>query len=597
MLAGTIKDLVRSHRTQAAQSLKHPMQQLTVPPASELRRAFRRFRPTLLWVAFFSGVINILMLTGALFMLEVYDRVLPSGSVPTLVALAMLASVLFGAQALLDVVRSRILVRVGNSFNRSLSPRLFDAMLHPPQAARNGADAQLSLRDLDQIRSFVSGGGLLAFFDLPWIPVYLVFCFALHFWIGITASIGALVLFALTLFTEFLTRKPSAEAALCAARRDAWTQACTRNAEAATAMAMKERLLATWEKFNFRFLNAQERAHDISGGFGALSKALRMLLQSAVLAVGAYLVIHAEATAGIIIAGSILSARALAPVELAIANWRGFQAARQGARRLNRVLEDLPTQTLQLSLPKPSANLTVENASVSPPGTSSPVIAEASFAISAGTALGIIGPSASGKSSLARALVGVWPLTTGKICLDGAALKLWPPTTLGTSIGYLPQEVQLFDGSIAENISRFGVNAAPEDIIAAANAAGVHEMILRFPDGYQTRIGEGGLLLSAGQRQRIALARALYQKPFLVVLDEPNSNLDTEGEEALTRAILSVRERSGVVIVIAHRPNVLSAVDMLLVLAEGRVQAFGSKADVLQRVRRPAAVAVVGGRS
>ncbi|WP_119389338.1 type I secretion system permease/ATPase [Taklimakanibacter lacteus] len=573
------------------------MPPLTAHPASELRQALAHFKGTFLWVAFFSGIINVLMLTGAIFMLEVYDRVLPSGSVPTLVALAILAALLFGAQALLDVIRSRILVRVGNSFNRSLGTRLFDAVLHLPLAQRRSADGPSALRDLDQMRSFISGGGLLALFDLPWIPAYLAFCFALHFWIGITVTIGALILLSLTLTTEFLTRKPAAEASLSANQRDGWTQACTRNAEAATAMAMKGRLMAKWEKFNARFLAAQERAHDISGGLGAVSKALRMVLQSAVLAVGAYLVIHGEATAGIIIAGSILSARALAPVEQAIANWRGFQAARQGARRLNRVIDDLPTQSLQLSLPRPKSSLSVENAGISPPGASMLAISDASFSVEAGTALGIIGPSASGKSSLARALVGVWPVGQGKICLDGAALKLWPQKTLGDSIGYLPQEVQLFDGSISENIARFAPEAMPEDIIAAAQAAGVHEMILRFPSGYETRIGEGGALLSAGQRQRIALARALYQDPFLVVLDEPNSNLDSEGEEALTRAILGVRERSGVVIVIAHRPNVLAAVDMLLVLAEGRVQAFGSKADVLQRVRRPPAVAVVGGRS
>jgi ATP-binding cassette subfamily C protein len=370
-----------------------------------------------------------------------------------------------------------------------------------------------------------------------------------------------------------------------------------RNAEVSTAMAMKDRLLAIWERSNIKFLAAQEQAHDISGGFGVASKAFRMLLQSAVLAVGAYLVVHAEATAGVIIAGSILSARALAPVELAIANWRGFQAARQGARRLNRVLDALPTQSMQLPLPKPRASLSVEKASVSAPGASAHTVIEASFAVSAGTALGIIGPSGSGKTSLARALVGVWSVTDGKICLDNASLRLWPPQTLGDSIGYLPQEVQLFDGTIADNICRFAPDATAEEIIAAANAAGVHDMILRFASGYDTRIGEGGQLLSAGQRQRIALARALYRNPFLVVLDEPNSNLDSEGEEALTRAILGIRERSGVVIVIAHRPNVLAAVDMLLVLTEGRVQAFGSKADVLQQVRRPASVAVVGGRS
>lgn len=573
------------------------MLKLMAPPASELRQAFSRFKSTFLWLAVFSGIINILMLTGALFMLEVYDRVLPSGSVPTLVALAILASALFGAQALLDVIRSRILVRVGNSLTRSLSPRLFDAVLHLPLASGHGGDRRLSPRDLDQIRSFISGGGLLSLFDLPWIPAYLVFCFALHFWIGVTVSIGALILLTLTLVTEMLTRKPAAEATLSATGRDAWTQACKQNAEAVAAMAMKQQLLARWEASNLRFLKAQEKTHDISGGFGALSKALRMLLQSAVLAVGAYLVIYGQATAGIIIAGSILSARALAPVELAIANWRGFQAARQGARRLDLALADTPTHALQLSLPRPRSNLSVENASISPPGASHRVLNDASFTLSAGTALGIIGPSASGKSSLARALVGIWPLATGKICLDSAALKLWPSQTLGDNIGYLPQEAQLFDGTMAENISRFAPEASAEDIIAAAKAAGVHEMILGFAAGYQTRIGEGGFLLSAGQRQRLGLARALYRNPFLVVLDEPNSNLDSDGEEALTRAIMDIRARSGIVIVIAHRPNVLAAVDKLLVLAEGRVQAFGPKADVLQQARRPAPVAIAGGRS
>ena len=571
--------------------------QVKAAPATALRAAFARFKSTFLWLAVFSGIINILMLTGALFMLEVYDRVLPSGSVPTLVALVTLACVLFGAQALLDVLRARILVRIANSLSRSLGASLFDTILHPHQASRGSADGQQALRDLDQIRSFISGSGLLALFDLPWLPVYLAICFALHVWIGITASIGAVALFALTLVTEFMTRRPSAAATACASRREAWTQACMRNAEAAASMAMTGRLLSIWEKFNLRFLEAQEQAHDISGGFGALSKTLRMLLQSAVLAVGAYLVIHGEATSGIIIAGSILSARALAPVELAIANWRGFQAARQGARRLNRMFDSLPTQSLQLALPRPSASLSVENVSVTPPDASTPVVFDASFDIKAGTALGIIGPSASGKSSLARALVGVWPVTGGKIRLDDAALNLWPPETLGESIGYLPQEAQLFDGSIAENICRFAAEAAAEDIIAAARAAGVHEMILRFPAGYQTRIGEAGAKLSAGQRQRIALARALYKDPFLVILDEPNSNLDSEGEEALGRSILGIRERSGIVIIIAHRPNVLAAVDMLLVVAEGRIQAFGSKAEVLQRIRRPPAVAVVGGRS
>jgi PrtD family type I secretion system ABC transporter len=564
---------------------------------SELRKALARFRGALLAIAFFSGIINVLMLTGAIFMLEIYDRVLPSGSVPTLIALAILASLLFSFQAILDVIRSRVLVRIAVSLNHMLSARIFDAIVRLALGSRTAGDGLHPLRDLDQIRSFIASGGLIALFDLPWIPVYVAVCFAFHFWIGITAGIGAAILLTLTLSTELLTRKPARDAAVCASQRDGLAQASRRNAEVIKAMGMTESLSASWERVNSGYLQAQKRANDVSGGFGAASKALRMVLQSAVLGVGAYLVIHDQATAGIIIAGSILSARALAPVELAIANWRGFQAARQGAKRLNRLLDEWPAQPLPLALPRPSSGLSVEGVSIRPPHGSAIVLEEVSFAISSGSALGIIGPSASGKSSLARSLVGVWPLTKGKIRLDGAALDHWSPEALGRNIGYLPQDVELFDGSIAENIARFEPYAAAEDIIAAARAAGVHELILRLPEGYKTSIGEAGIAISAGQRQRLALARALYREPFLVVLDEPNSNLDSEGEQALTQAILGVRKRGGVLVVIAHRPSALSAVDLLLVLAHGRVQAFGCKDEVLQKARRPSNVAIVGGRS
>jgi len=564
-------------------------------PNSELRRVLNRFRGPLAWVAFFSGIINILMLTGAIFMLEIYDRVLPSGSVPTLVGLVIMAGGLFSFQAILDIIRSRVLVRIAGSINQLLSPRVFDAIVRLPLIARD--NGRLPSRDLDQVRSFIAGGGLAALFDLPWIPVYVGVCFALHFWIGATAGAGALILLALTVGAEFLNRGPTRDAAAFAAERDGLAESAKRNAEAIKAMALTDQLLASWEGFNCGYLNAQARANDISGGLGAASKVLRMMLQSAVLAVGAYLVILGEATAGVIIAGSILSARALAPVELAIANWRGFQAARQGARRLDRLLDELPVQSLPLPLSRPSSELSVENVSISPPGSTSIVVADASFDVFAGSALGIIGPSASGKSSLARSLVGVWPVAKGKVRLDGAALELWSPRALGSSIGYLPQNVELFAGTIAENIARFDRHAAPQHIVAAAKAARVHEMILRLPQGYETPIGEAGMVLSAGQRQRLALARSLYGEPFLIVLDEPNSNLDSEGEEALGKAILDVRKRGGIVVVIAHRPTVLSTIDTLLVLAEGRVQAFGRKDEVLQKIRRPANVTILGGRS
>jgi ATP-binding cassette subfamily C protein len=562
---------------------------------SEIREALAQFRASFGWIAIFSGVINVLMLTGAMFMLEVYDRVLPSGSIPTLIALSILALSLFTFQAALDVVRARILARIAIAFEQALQPRLFQSLIHCPFGRQE--QGRFPWHDLDKLRSFIAGSGLSSLFDLPWIPIYLCVCFTLHFWIGVTASLGALLLFCLTVATEYLARHPSRLAADGMAKRDSLAEAVRRNAEAVKSMAMTEHLISRWNSFSSRHLDAQRQASDVVGGFGAVSKILRMILQSAVLAVGAYLVIASEATAGVIIAGSILSARALAPIELAIANWRGFLAARQGARRLDQLLDDLPVQSLPLPLPRPKAQLSVERVGIAPPGSNTLVLRDVNFTLESGAALGIIGPSASGKSSLARALVGVWPATQGKIRLDGAALELWSPDALGANVGYVPQNVDLFAGTIAENIARFNPAAAPVDIIAAARAARIHELILRFPNGYETSIGEAGCVLSAGQRQRLALARALYGDPFLIVLDEPNSNLDMEGEKALVDAIASIKSRGGIAVVISHRPTVLTAVDQLLVLSEGRVQAFGCKQDVLERIRNPANVAVLGTRA
>ena len=340
-------------------------------------------------------------------------------------------------------------------------------------------------------------------------------------------------------------------------------------------------------KANARYLAHQQRASDVSGGFGAISKVLRMLLQSAVLGAGAYLVIDGQATGGIMIASSILTSRALAPVELAIGNWKGFVSARQGWKRLKTVLGSQSAQTEPLKLPAPCTLLSVESAGTGAPGGQRFAVQDMCFELPAGSGLGVIGPSASGKSSLARMLVGVWPSWRGKIRLDGAAIDQWLTEDLGRHVGYLPQDVELFAGTVTQNIARFEVNPDPATVLAAAKAADVHDMILRLPDGYETHVGEAGATLSGGQRQRIALARALYADPFLVVLDEPNSNLDAEGERALTQAILGVRARGGVVVVIAHRPSALAGVDLVLVMADGKAQSFGPKDEVLNKVVRP----------
>jgi ATP-binding cassette subfamily C protein len=442
------------------------------------------------------------------------------------------------------------------------------------------------LRDIDSVRSFLSGLGPIALFDLPWMPLYLGICYLLHPWIGLTALAGAGLLVVLTLSTELFVRGPTRRATGLAMTRRVLAETSRRNADVIVAMGMGSRLQDRWSDINSKYLSTQQTASDLAGGLGALSRVLRLMLQSGVLGVGAYLVIHEEATAGIIIAGSILVARALAPVDLAIGNWRAFVAARQSWKRLSKLLLLMPAPGQPLALPPPSTTVTVEAASLTPPGGAKLAVQDVSFTLRGGDGLGIIGPSASGKSSLAKMLVGAWQPTQGKVCLDGAALSQWTPDALGRHIGYLPQEVELLAGTVAENICRFEPEHDSEAIVAAARAAGVHDLIAALTDGYEMQVGEQGSALSAGQRQWIALARALYRDPFLVVLDEPNSNLDSTGEEALTRAILGVRKRGGIAIVVAHRPSALAAVDLTLVLNQGRVQAFGPRDEVLAKVLR-----------
>jgi ATP-binding cassette subfamily C protein len=532
---------------------------------------------------------NILMLTGSLFMLEVYDRVLPSRSVPTLVALLILTAGLYAAQGFIDAIRSRILVRIGDSLDETMSMRVYDAIVRLPLKIGGKGDGSQPIRDLDSVRGFLSGAGPSAFFDLPWLPVYLAVCFLFHPYIGLTALGGAIILIALTVATELRTRSPTRQATQFAVARNALMESSRRNAEAMTAMGMVGRIAKRWREANRSYIAATGQASDVVGSLGAASKVLRLLLQSSLLAVGAWLVIHQESTPGIIIAGSILGGRALAPVDLAIANWRGFIGARQSWHRLSRLLAQLPPRTEPMPLQPPSKTIVVQNAAVCPPGEQKIVCQDVNFTLTGGKALGIIGPTASGKSSLARMLVGVWSPLRGTVRLDGATLDQWSPEALGRHVGYLPQDVELFPGNVAQNIARFEDPPNPEAVLAAAQAAGVHDLIVNLPDGYETKVGERGSALSAGQAQRIALARALYRDPFLVVLDEPNSNLDAEGDEALTRAILGLRARGAIAVVVAHRPSAIAGVDYILVMAKGRQQQFGPKEEVLTRVAQPPA--------
>ncbi|MGU3363107.1 type I secretion system permease/ATPase [Methylobacterium sp. M6A4_1b] len=558
--------------------------------STELTDALAQCRTAFIGVAAMSGLVNVLYLTGSFFMLEVYDRVIPSRSVPTLIGLCILALVLYAFQGLLEALRSRVLARIGAALDESLSGRVFDIVVRAPLKGAAPGDGLLPLRDLDQLRAFLGGSGPSAFFDLPWMPIYLLICFLFHPLIGVAALVGAAVLATLGFLTDRATKHPAQTATAHGLRRNGLAEAGRRNAEVLAAMGMQGRFATRWALANRDYMQSQQRASDIAGGYGAGSKVFRTALQSGVLALGAYLVINGQASAGIIIASSILVARALAPAELAIANWKGFVQARQSWSRLSDLFARMPAGAQPHALPAPARALQVEGISVAPPGTPRLVVQDVSFALQAGQGLGIIGPSASGKSSLVRALVGVWPAVRGKVRLDGAALDQWSADDLGPHIGFLPQEVELFAGTVAENIARFDPQAPSDAVIAAARAAGVHELILRLSEGYDTRIGEGGAGLSAGQRQRVGLARALYGDPFLVILDEPNANLDAEGENALTQAIIGVRRRGGICVVIAHRPSALGAVDLILMMSDGRAQAFGPKDEVLKRVLRPASV-------
>lgn len=538
-------------------------------------------RSVVVFIFILSGIVNVLALTGSLYMLQIYDRALTSHSVPTLLALSALAIGLYFFQGLLDVSRSQILVRLGAQLDHQLAPLAHKVVIDMPRYGFSTAEASERGRDVDMLRQFMGGQGPMALFDLPWVPLYLAFVYYLHPWLGILTFAGALVLTVLTIITEILTRMRSSATQQAAVARAAMAESHARNADVIRAMGFSGRAIARFEKINSEHLALQTKTNDVTGTFSGISKVLRMMLQSAVLGLGAYLTISGELTAGAIIAASVASSRALAPVDLAISQWKNVVAARRSYARLTETLTALDAAKPIVALPPPQGSLSVEKITIAAPSTGSVILSDVTFELSAGQAVGIIGPSGGGKSTLARGLTGVWPLLRGDVRLDGADLGQWDPDELGHHVGYLPQEISLIDASISENICRLDPEADGKKILAAAQAAGVHEMIVRLPQGYETPLGPNGCALSAGQRQRIALARALYDDPFLVVLDEPNSNLDAEGESALTQAILGVRARGGIVVVIAHRPSALAAVDMVGVIQNGKLAAFGPKEEIV----------------
>ncbi|MDX2308545.1 MAG: type I secretion system permease/ATPase [Hyphomicrobium sp.] len=548
------------------------------------------FKGIWLAIAVISGAVNVLALTGSFYMLQVYDRVLASHSVSTLVALSILALGLYMFQGVLEIMRSQILVRLAARVDRLYMQPAHAAALRLSILGRQTGEAQQPIRDVDTVRGFLSSQGPVAILDLPWMPLFIGFVFLLHPVLGWVTVGGALVLIALTLWTERSTGEPAKELAKSLSTRASYLESHARNAEVLKAMGFADRALARFNKANSEHLKLQRSLVDITSGFSAVSRTIRLVLQSALLGLGAYLVIHGDLSAGAIIACSVASSRAYAPIEIAIANWKGFVQARQSAERITQMMRAENAQIGErIELPAPTGKVTLEGLTVAVPGTQRPVISNVTMELEAGQALAVIGQSAAGKSTLARALVGIWPALRGTVRLDGAEIAHWPENRLGRHIGYLPQDVELFDGTITENISRFEEDADSLAVIAAAKAAGVHELILRLPEGYETRLGERGMALSAGQRQRVALARALYRDPFLVVLDEPNSNLDAEGEEALAQAIRSVRERGGIVVVVAHRSGVLAAVDKVAVMGNGQLTAFGDRDEILKKATRIAA--------
>ncbi len=575
------------------------MNQQAVPPGNfgtlggtstaNVADALRASRTGIICIALLSGVINVLMLTGSIFMMQVYDRVLTSQSVPTLIALAGVAIGAYLFLGLLDGLRARLLMLSAERIDGRAGPLVFRSLIGAPQfVQRDSSEPLQPMRDLENVRSFAASQGPAALFDLPWVPLYVGVVYLLHPYLGLTVIVGALLMIFLTLLNSAASKPSTLRAMQALSVRNNLADRSQAGAEAIRAMGMTSVLNERWAAAQGEHLSALRRSGFIAGGFTSTARMLRMILQSAVLGLGAYLAILGEISAGTIIAGCILGSRALAPIDQTIASWRALTTARQSYRRLKQRLSVAAAEPKRFNLPPPKQSLETIDLTMATPDMKRRVFQRLAFKLTAGQGLGILGPSAAGKSTLARALVGLWPPQSGKVLLDGASIDQWSCEQLGPHIGYMPQDIQLFDGSVAENIARFMPDPDPEAVIEAARLAGFHEQILEFEDGYDTVIGKGANQLSAGQRQKLGLARALFGDPFLVVLDEPNSNLDFEGEKAVVEAMHAVRRRGGIVVAVAHRQSTLAAVDHVLVLYDGIGQ-FGPRDTVLaERVRNVA---------
>ena len=547
----------------------------------ELRAARRKSRPYYWFVGIFSLFVNLLMLTGPLYMLQVYDRVLGSRSEATLIALSVLVVFLYSMMGLLDYVRGRIMGRVAARFQSALDLRVFDAVLRRA-AVQNDELAQTGLRDLESVQRLMSSPVLMAFFDIPWTPFFIIAIMIFHPWMGYLAIGGGLILIVVTLINQVVSKAPTLKSNMAVMQAERTSDQIRQEAEMVQALGMRGDAFKRWMGARSQALSGQIASADLTGTFTTMTKTFRMLLQSAMLGLGAYLVLQNELTPGAMIAGSILMGRALAPVELLIGQWALVQRARKGWQNLSQLLTEVPETGDRTALPKPQAKLDVQQLTVVAPGEQQAALRLVSFAIGPGQACGVIGPSGAGKSTLARALTGVWRPAGGKIRLDGASLDQYGAETLGKYIGYLPQRVTLFDGTIAENIARLAEQPDAEQVVQAAMKADAHDMILKLPQGYDTRVTAAGGRLSGGQMQRIGLARAMYGDPVLLVLDEPNSNLDNEGSEAVNKAIKLFKEEGKAVLIMAHRPAAIRECDLLLMLENGGRTAFGPKDEVLQ---------------
>ncbi|WP_137888978.1 type I secretion system permease/ATPase [Pseudomonas sp. 2FE] len=561
---------------------------LILDPRRDIDAALLCYRRLFGVLALFSGVINLLMLVPSIYMMQVFDRVLTSRNETTLLMLTLILLGLYLLSSLLEWVRGQVMIKMSAGIDSQLGERVFGAAFELSLKEHSANPAQV-LSDLTAIRQFVTGQGLIALFDAPWLPIYLIVAFLFHPWLGLFTVLGAAILVVLAIWNELATRKSLAEANQLSVTSANYVNSTLQNAEVIQAMGMLNVLRRRWFSLQQRIITAQAEASERSARISSMTRFVRVTWQSLSLGLGAVLVLENQISAGVMIAVSVLLGRAMAPVEQVIGSWRQMGSAKSSYQRLSRLLEEFPKPQPRMALPAPTGALRIDQLVVIPPGAQQPAVNGVTVALAKGEVLAVIGPSASGKSSLARAMVGIWPAIRGSVRLDGAEVGQWSREAIGPYLGYLPQDIELFDGTIAENIARFG-EVDSLKVIEAARLAGIHEMVLNFPKGYDTPLGIGGLGLSGGQKQRIGLARALYGQPALLVLDEPNSNLDEAGEAALVRAVSTLKAAGSTVVLVTHRPSILGVVDKLLLLKDGAQQLFGPRDQVLKALMPPTAV-------